>query len=58
MKNEELEQETKVSDCPNGCGDFEQCRGHINNNSGSNYYKVTVTYCSKCGYIDGADARN
>ena len=42
--------------CPNGCGELEIAYGRVDTINGDTYFKVSVEYCPKCKFINGADA--
>jgi hypothetical protein len=42
--------------CPNGCGEFEIACGRIDDNKRDIYFKVNITYCPICKYINAIEA--
>ena len=53
---EALEHAQGKRECPNGCGALEVARGKADTNDGRTYFRVSVTYCPECLYIESADA--
>ena len=53
---EALRRDIPKRECPNGCGALEVAKGKANTNDGRTYFRVSVTYCPECLYIESADA--
>lgn len=56
MKIEKAIQTLAESKCPNGCGALEVAKANAHTNNGRTYFRVNVTYCPECLYIESADA--